>query len=87
MPTLFLLLDYGYSRFQHRQRPLIDAKKLVFISIASILIGGFSCASHFIHFFPPLDFILLVAVLIPVHWVNAPRIYYSRKKNWVSRGM
>jgi len=87
MPTLFLLLDYGYSKSRHRQRPLIDAKKLVFTFIASISIGLLSFASHSIHFFPSLNSILLVVVLTPVWWVNASRIYYSRQRVVVARGM
>ena len=94
---LFVLLDYGYRRYQHRQDanslppysvkggPSIDAKKLVFICMAVILFGEFLFVPSFPTILYALRTIMLVAVLALVWWINAPRIYHSKQQVLWSR--
>ena len=85
--AISLMLSYGYDWYRHRQGPSISAKKMVVVFMGSILIGLFSIASSLIALSPFLGIFLLFALLTPVWWVNAPRIYYSRQRVFVSRGL
>jgi hypothetical protein len=85
--VFFILLDYRYGKHRHRQEPSSYAKKIIFISTASISIVVLTLANFISNQFPFLDTILLLAVLSPVWWVTAPRIYHSRRRVLVSRGL
>jgi hypothetical protein len=84
----FTLLGDRHGIHRHRQEPSINARKIFFISTTFILIVGFILIRSLTDFvFPLLEIILPFAVLIPVWWVNAPRIYHSRGRILVSRGL
>jgi hypothetical protein len=92
---LFILLDYGHGRYQHRKNgnslllysvkegPSIDAKKKVFIFMAAIIFGALLVFLIVTLYIPSI--ILPAVVLASVWWVNAPRIYPSKRQVLGSR--